>query len=298
MAMKYNLPKIRGRYTENADLSKTNWFQVGGPAEVLFKPAHLDDLVFFLKNKPDCPITILGVGSNIIIRDGGIDGVVIKLGREFAKLAHYDNIIEAGAATLDLNAALFAAENSITGMEFLSGIPGGIGGAVAMNAGAYSKEIKDVLIAAELVDMAGEIHKFSGEELQFTYRRCGKIFAQPFIVSKAWLQGSAGDSAEIYARMNQIKEAREATQPIRARTGGSTFKNPAGYKAWELIDKAGCRGLTTGAAQVSEKHCNFFVNTGGATAADLEGLIVEVQRRVFKNSGIKLEAEIKTMGTK
>ncbi len=293
------LPQIRGRYTENADLSKTNWFRVGGPAEVLFKPADLDDLIYFLKNRPVCPVTVLGVGSNIIIRDGGIDGVVIKLGREFASLSicSKDNHrVKAGAAALDINTAIFAAENNITGLEFLSGVPGGIGGAVAMNAGAYGSEIKDVLVKAELVDMKGNIHKFSNEELKFTYRKCGKMLEEQFIVTKTWLQGTPGNSAEIYARMAEIKNAREESQPIRSRTGGSTFKNPPGEKAWQLIDKAGLRGFSIGGAQVSQKHCNFFINTGTATAADLENLINEVQKRVLENSGIKLEPEIKIIG--
>ncbi len=307
------LPQIRGRYTENADLSKTNWFRVGGVAEVLFKPADIGDLCDFLKNKPaDVPITVLGVGSNIIIRDGGIGGVVIKLGREFASLitAHpaldagpadetthqVRGVIEVGAAALDVNVAAFAAENNLAGLEFLVGIPGGIGGAVAMNAGAYGKEIKDVLVEAELVDLKGNLHKFRNDQLDFSYRKCGKIRDGQFIVTKAALKGEAGNSAEIYARMAEIKTAREESQPIRSRTGGSTFNNPPGAKAWELIDKAGCRGMLIGGAQVSEKHTNFFINTGTATAADLEELINDVQARVLANSGIKLETEIKIIG--
>ena len=317
------LPDVRGRYTENADLSKTNWFRVGGAAKILFKPADIQDLCHFLKNKSaDIIVTTLGVGSNIIIRDGGIDGVVVKLGREFSHsnvilsasersfaCAQDDVLIEAGAAALDVNTAFFAAENNIAGLEFLVGIPGTIGGAVAMNAGAYGCEIKDVLVAVELVDMQGGVHKFSNEELQFTYRRCGRLYEQQYIVTKAWLQGQAGIAAEIHARMAQIKSQREESQPIRSRTGGSTFKNPASttsplsggieggaLKAWQLIDKAGCRGLRIGGAQVSEKHCNFFINTGTATAADLENLIREVQARVLADSGIKLETEIKIIG--
>ena len=291
------LPKVRGRYTENADLSKTNWFRVGGPSEILFKPADIGDLSFFLKNKPaQVPITVLGVGSNIIVRDGGIDGVVIKLGREFAQMKFKGSEVEVGSAALDINVATFAAENNIAGLEFLVGIPGTIGGAVAMNAGAYGKEIKDVLTAAELVDVKGNIHRFTNAELQFAYRKCGEMVEREYIVSKAWLKGAPGKAAEIYARMAEIKQQREETQPVRTRTGGSTFKNPEGHKAWALIEKAGCRGLTIGGAQVSEKHCNFFINTGTGTAADLENLITEVQQRVLKNSGIKLESEIKIIG--
>lgn len=292
------LPEVKGRYSENADLSKTNWFRVGGPAKVLFKPADLDDLVFFLRNKSkDIPVTILGVGSNIIIRDGGIDGVVIKLGRDFAQIkVENETDIHVGAAALDVNVATFAAENNIAGLEFLVGIPGGIGGAVAMNAGAYGKEIKDVLVEAEFLDRKGNIHKFRNDQLNFTYRKCGKMSEEQFIVTKAILKGERGNSAEIYARMTEIKNQREESQPIRSRTGGSTFKNPEGHKAWQLIDQAGCRGLMIGGAQVSEKHTNFFINTGNATAKDLEELIKEVQRRVKENSGIDLESEIRIIG--
>lgn len=295
-----SLPQIRGRYSEKADLSKTNWFRVGGAAEVLFKPADIDDLCHFLKNKPaGTAITVLGVGSNIIIRDGGIDGVVIKLGREFAGLSlcsKNNHRVKAGAAALDLNTATFAAENNISGLEFLSGVPGGIGGAVTMNAGAYGSEIKDIIVKAEMVDLNGNIKILSNDELKFTYRKCGKMLEEPLIVTKAWLQGQLGDSQQIYTRMAEIKTAREESQPIRSRTGGSTFKNPQGHKAWQLIDAAGCRGLTIGGAQVSEKHTNFFINTGTATAADLENLIGEVQNRVYAKSGIRLETEIKIIG--
>jgi UDP-N-acetylmuramate dehydrogenase len=193
------LPEIRGRYTKNADLSKTNWFRVGGPAEVLFKPADLADLQHFLQNKPNCPITVLGVGSNIIVRDGGIDGVVIKLGREFASIINsQSSIIECGAAALDVNVALFAAENAITGLEFLSGIPGTIGGAIAMNGGAYGAETKDVLIMAEAVDLSGNLHQFTNEQLKFTYRKCGLLLGGALIFTKAILQGKPGNLSLIH----------------------------------------------------------------------------------------------------
>jgi UDP-N-acetylmuramate dehydrogenase len=291
------LPTIRGRYTPNADLSKTNWFRVGGCAEVLFKPADLADLQHFLANKPaNCPITVLGVGSNIIVRDGGIDGVVIKLGREFAAIACEQQTINCGSAALDLNVALFAADSGISGLEFLSGIPGTIGGAIAMNGGAYGTETKDVLIKAEAVDLNGNLHTFTNEQLKFTYRKCGALLAQPLIFTKCWLKGSAGAPEQIHAKISEIKKAREDSQPIKSRTGGSTYKNPDGHKAWQLIDAAGCRGLTIGGAQVSEKHCNFFINTGSATAKDLEELINTVQARVLAHSGIKLDPEIKIIG--
>jgi UDP-N-acetylmuramate dehydrogenase len=309
------LPQIRGRYTENADLSKTNWFRVGGAAQVLFKPADLEDLQDFLRNKPDCAVTVLGVGSNIIVRDGGIDGVVIKLGREFANVTIVqsplrlapsmglpaDNsqsalIVESGAAALDVNVALFTADNGIAGLEFLSGIPGTIGGAIAMNGGAYGAETKDVLIKAQALDLEGNLHEFTNEELKFTYRKCGALLNKPLIFTKAWFQGKSGKPDEIHARINEIKTAREESQPIRSRTGGSTYKNPEGHKAWQLIDRAGLRGFSIGGAQVSEKHCNFFLNTGTATAKDLEDLILHVQATVLAKTGIKLEPEIKIIG--
>ncbi len=290
------LPEIRGRYTQKADLSKTNWFRVGGTAEVLFKPADLADLQHFLKHKGNIAVTILGVGSNIIVRDGGIEGVVLKFGREFAGMEINNGLIEVGAACLDGNVALFAAENEIAGLEFLSGIPGSIGGAIAMNGGAYGTETKDILVKAEAVDLNGNLHIFTNEELKFTYRKCGALLELPLIFTKAWLKGKAGKRDDILARIHHIKTEREESQPVRSRTGGSTYKNPEGHKAWQLIDAAGLRGFSIGGAQVSEKHCNFFINTGNATAADLENLIKHVQNKVLDNSGIKLEPEIKIIG--
>lgn len=291
------LPKVRGRYTENAPLHKVTWFQVGGPAEVLFKPADLEDLQEFLKNKPPfVPVTILGVGSNILVRDGGIRGVVIRLGREFASITQDGTYIVAGAAALDVHVARVAADAGLTGMEFLSGIPGTIGGALRMNAGAYGAEIKDVLISAQVVDEEGDLHNLVSGQLGLSYRDCE--VPKNWIFVGATLSGTPSDKPSIKRRMNEIAEKRESTQPIRSRTGGSTFANPDGMKAWELVDKAGCRGLKIGGAQISEKHTNFMINTGGATAADIENLGEEVRMRVFRDSGVELRWEIERLGEK
>lgn len=289
------LPKMRGRYRENAELAKSNWFQVGGAAEVLFKPEDTQDLAKFLKQKPkDVPITVIGVGSNLILRDGGIKGVVIRLGRGFTQCEVKDDTIFAGAACMDIHVAQIAQEAGISGLEFLSGIPGTIGGALRMNGGAYGSDIAQILEAAEAVDLEGNIHQLSLAEMQFTYRHCG--VPEGWIFTACTLRGTVGDAAEIGRRMDEIKQARETSQPIRSRTGGSTFKNPEGHKAWQLIDAAGCRGLRMGDAQVSELHCNFLINHGSATAKDLEALGEEVRRRVHAHSGILLEWEIKRIG--
>ena len=290
------IPEIRGRITYNADLKKTNWFQVGGSAEILFKPADLADLQFFLRNKPKCDITILGVGSNIVVRDGGISGVVIKLGREFAGISHEGKTMLCGAAALDVNVAHYCQLNALAGLEFLSGIPGTIGGALAMNGGAYGRETADVLLAAQALDMDGNLHEFSVADLKYAYRKCGLLAEKPLIFTGAKLEIEQGDGAEIATRLAQIKAEREGSQPVRSRTGGSTFKNPPNEKAWQLIDAAGCRGLQIGGAQMSEMHCNFLINTGAATAADIENLVKEVQKRVKESSGIILEAELKFLG--
>ena len=291
------LRKFATNLRQNAELSTTNWFRVGGQAEFLFRPENASGLASFLAELPtEIPVTVLGVGSNIIIRDGGIDGVVVKLGKGFTecRVPSTEYHLEVGAAVLDLNLANFAAENSIAGLEFLSGIPGTIGGAVKMNAGAYDADISQFLVSAEIVTRAGEIKTLSNENLGFSYRHSN--LPDGAIVTKAILRGTAGDRAEILAKISEIKKSREDTQPIRSRTGGSTFKNPEGQKAWEFIDRAGCRGLTLGGAQVSEKHCNFLINTGSATAADLENLGEEVRRKVFNTTGIMLEWEIKRIG--
>ena len=289
------LPKTRGRMRENAELAKINWFQVGGRAEVLFKPEDAEDLAYFLANKPDdIPTTIIGVGSNLLIRDGGIDGVVIRLGRGFANCEAQNNRLIVGAACLNSNAVLVAKEHNIGGLEFLSGIPGSMGGALAMNAGAYGVETKDILIEVEAVDGYGNIHKLTPAQLKFAYRH--SELPKGWIFIKAILQGKIEDSKIIAARIDEISASRSSTQPIRSRTGGSTFRNPPEKKAWQLIDEAGCRGLQIGGAKMSELHCNFMINTGNATANDLENLGEEVRKRVFENSGIMLQWEIKRVG--
>jgi UDP-N-acetylmuramate dehydrogenase len=302
-------PNLLSRVRQNYDLSKTNWLRVGGNAQYLFRPENTQDLSDFLRQLPaEIPVTVLGVGSNVIVRDGGVDGVVVKLGRGFAEYRVLDNatptltlplegrgeFLEAGAATLDINASLFAAENAIAGLEFLSGIPGTIGGAVRMNGGAYGRDISQVLVEAEIVKRNGNIRRLSNAEIGFVYRNSN--LPGGAIVTSVILRGEPGDSDEIATKIEEISRKREETQPIRTRTGGSTFKNPPGHKAWELIDQAGCRGLTRGDAQISTMHCNFLINNGNASAADLEGLGEEVIKRVFEKTGIMLEWEIKRIG--
>lgn len=290
------LPAVRGRYTGNADLAKTTWFRCGGPAEVLFRPADADDLAEFLASRPaDVPVTVIGVGSNLLIRDGGVPGVVIRLGRGFTEVTvEEENRVRAGAGALDLNVALTAQQAGLTGLEFFSGIPGTVGGALRMNAGAYGGEIRDVLIEAEAVDPFGKRHRLDAAAMGFSYRR--SEVPAGWIFLSALLQGRQGDPVAIARRMAEIRKSREETQPTRARTGGSTFKNPEGHKAWQLIDKAGCRGLRIGDAMVSDKHCNFLINTGAASATDIETLGEEVRRRVFETSGIRLDWEIRRIG--
>ncbi len=293
------LPTVRGRYSFGVDLSRVTWFRVGGPAEVMFRPADLDDLMHFLTEKPDdLPVTVLGVGSNVLVRDGGIAGVVIRLRQGFRGFSvSWDGdraLVAVGAGALDVTVARAARDAGVAGLAFLSGVPGTIGGAVRMNAGAYGKELADVLVEASAIDPAGTVHQFARADLGFSYRHCAA--ADDLIFVSAVLEGVRGDPAEIARHMDEISQAREASQPIRTRTGGSTFTNPSGNKAWELIDAAGCRGLRRGGAQVSEKHCNFLVNTGDATAADIEGLGEEVRRRVQQRTGVTLEWEIQRVG--
>lgn len=290
------LPPITGTYRSNVDLSATNWFQVGGEAEVLFKPKDVLDLANFLKHRPkEVDLTILGVGSNVIVRDGGIRGVVIKLGRYFNSLEVKENHITAGAATLDFNLAQFAAENALSGLEFMVGVPGCVGGALAMNAGAYDGQTSSNLLEAEAVNIGtGEICQLSNADFGFVYR--GNSLGNKYIFTKATFSLKEDAKESILQRMAKIIEQRTNTQPIKERTGGSTFKNPNGYKAWELIDKAGCRGLSIGGAKMSEKHCNFLINTGEASAADIENLGELVIEKVFNSSRIKLEWEIKRIG--
>lgn len=299
------LPDIRGRYSEQASLEKNTWFRVGGPAEVLYKPADLDDLQYFLKNCPDdIPVMVIGVASNMIIRDGGIKGVVIRLGRDFTKMnIDQDNPthLHIGAAALDGNASLFAQKNGLAGLEFLSGIPGTIGAGLRMNAGCYGSEFCDILISANAIDRAGNIHTVTAQEIGMHYRHTDA--PSDWIYTSCILQGKSDNSEDIKARMDDIKEKREASQPIREKTGGSTFANPerdtpGAGSAWKAVDAAGCRGLKIGGAQMSEQHCNFMINTGNATAADLENLGEEVRRRVKENSDIDLRWEIKRIGEK
>ena len=289
------LPKVRGRLTADAPLAGVTWFRVGGPAEVMFRPADLDDLADFLAAKPaDVPVTVIGVASNLLVRDGGVPGVVVRLGRGFAEISAEGETVRAGAAALDGNVAVVARDAGITGLEFLSGIPGTIGGALRMNVGAYGSEMKDVIVAAEALDARGQRHQLSPENLRFTYRHCA--VPEDWVFTGAILRGRRGDRAAIQQRMDDITTAREATQPVRTRTGGSTFANPPGCKAWELIDKVGGRGLKRGGAVVSEKHCNFLINTGDASAGDIEGLGEELRRRVSERFGITLEWEIRRIG--
>ena len=289
------LPPVRGRLTADAPLAPVTWFRAGGSAEIMFRPADEADLADFLAGKPkDVPVSVLGVASNLLVRDGGIPGIVIRLGRGFVDVTTDGTTVRADAGALDLNVALTCREAGLAGLEFLSGIPGTIGGALRMNAGAYGREIKDVLRGAVALDGEGNRHEVPAAALGLAYRSCAA--PADWIFTAAVLSGERGEPAAIGRRMDEIQAAREASQPVRARTGGSTFANPRGHKAWELIDRAGCRGLTRGGAQVSEKHANFLINTGTATAADLEGLGEEVRRRVFETTGITLEWEIKRVG--
>lgn len=291
---------LRGRVTFDAPMSDLTWFRVGGPADVLFRPEDEDDLVTFLEACPeDVPVTVIGVGSNLLVRDGGLEGAVIKLGRSFAKVVIEGTEVRAGAAASDVNVSLACRDAGLAGLEFLRGVPGTIGGAVRMNAGAYGREIADVLVTARAVDRKGQRHDVGPEDLKLTYRH--NEAPADWIFTSAVLRGEPGDKTVIAAAMQEISEAREDTQPIKTRTGGSTFKNPAGpkaegRKAWQLIDEAGCRGLTHGGAQVSPMHCNFLINTGDATAADLEALGEEVRRRVEAKTGVVLDWEIRVIG--
>ena len=289
------LPLVRGRLSQNAVLAKMTWFRVGGPADVLFRPADARDLVSFLQDCPaDIPRTVIGVGSNQLVRDGGIEGIVIRLGRGFADIRVADDVVRAGAMALDINVALTAARSGRTGLEFLSGIPGTIGGALRMNAGAYGREMTDVVVEATAVDPQGTLHRFAHDELGFRYR--GSAVPPDWIFIEAVLSTEPGDKERIAARIAEIRHARESTQPTRARTGGSTFKNPPGEKAWQLIDHAGCHGWRLGGVMVSEKHCNFLINTGNATAAEIEALGEQVRRCVHEVTGVRLEWEIRRIG--
>jgi UDP-N-acetylmuramate dehydrogenase len=289
------LPPIRGRVQPDAPLAPATWFRAGGNAEAMVRPADADDLSSLLANLPhEVPVHVIGACSNLIVRDGGLPGVTIRLARGFSAIKPDPAGITAGAAALDVTVAETAATAALTGLEFLSGIPGSIGGAVAMNAGAYNGDIAGVLDWAEVVTRTGEQRRLSGQDLAFAYRHAA--LPHGAIVTRARLRASPGAAPLIAQRMADIKTAREASPPVRARTGGSTFRNPSGQRAWELIDAAGCRGLTLGGAMVSEKHCNFLINTGTATATDIEALGEEVRRRVKAATGTTLEWEIKRIG--
>ena len=290
------LPKVRGRLEADAPLADLTWFRAGGPAEVLFVPADEADLADFLaRTGPDIPVYVIGVGSNLLVRDGGVPGVVIRLGRGFGEISVESGYrIRTGTAVPDVKLARFALDHSIGGLTFLRGIPGTIGGALRMNGGAYGRETKDVLIEARAVDRRGRISVLSNADMHYSYRHCGA--PEDLIFTEALLQGEAGEPAEIARAMEEITERRESTQPVKSRTGGSTFKNPPGQKSWQLIDKAGMRGFAIGPAKVSELHCNFLINEGGATAAQIEELGETVRRRVKETSGIDLEWEIKRIG--
>jgi UDP-N-acetylmuramate dehydrogenase len=293
--LKAKAPKLRGRLLPNQSLAELTWFRVGGPAQALLMPEDEADLAYFLGAIPaDVPVIVVGLGSNLIVRDGGIPGVVVRLGRGFSDVKVDGLRITAGPAVPDVKVARAAQEAGIAGLSFMRGIPGAVGGALRMNGGAYGGETKDVLVSARAVDRTGKIHVLSNAGMHYTYRHCGA--PEDFIFTEATFEGRAGDRATIAAEMDKITESREATQPIKSRTGGSTFKNPPGHKAWQLIDKAGCRGLIVGGAQVSELHCNFLINQGTATAADIENLGETVRKRVKESSGVDLDWEIKRIG--
>jgi UDP-N-acetylmuramate dehydrogenase len=288
-------PPIRGRVQADAPLAPFTWFRAGGHAEYLVRPADASDLAALMRALPSTtPVQVIGAASNLIIRDGGLPGVTIRLARGFSLIAAEPDGVIAGAAALDLTVAETAAAAGLTGLEFLSGIPGTIGGAVAMNAGAYGGEMAHVLAWAECVTRDGERRRLSSTDLAFGYRHAN--VPPGSVVTRVRLSAKPGATPVIAAKMAEIRAAREASQPVRARTGGSTFRNPDGMKAWELIDAAGCRGLTLGGAAVSDKHTNFLINTGRATAADIEALGEEVRRRVKAATGVTLEWEIRRIG--
>ena len=290
------LPGLRGRLRAGVSMAEITWFRVGGPAEVLFTPADEADLSYFLQGTPgEVPVTVVGVGSNLLVRDGGVPGVVIRLGRGFNEIDALDDArIRCGTAVPDVRLAQAAAKAEISRLAFYRGIPGSIGGALRMNAGAHGTETRDVLIEARAVDRRGKLHVLSVDELGYGYRHCGAPV--DFIFTQATYQGEPGVRAEIEKAMEKVADYREEYQPTKARTGGSTFKNPPGHSAWRLVDAAGCRGLRIGGAHVSELHCNFLINDGEATAADIEGLGETIRERVEATSGLRLEWEIKRIG--
>lgn len=289
------LPPVDGVLRPDAPLAPHTWFRTGGAAEVLFEPVDESDLARFLSGCPaDVPLTVIGAGSNLLVRDGGVEGVVIRPGRGFAAIVVEGERVRAGAMALDITVAMRARDAGLTGLEFLRGIPGSVGGGLRMNAGAYEGEVKDVLVLARALDRAGTVHQVAGEALGLSYRHSNA--PEDWIFTSAEFAGRPGDRETIGRRLAEIDRARKDSQPVGTRTGGSTFRNPPGARAWELIDRAGCRGLRRGGAQVSEQHCNFLINTGGASAADIEGLGEDVRRRVYEQSGIRLQWEIRRIG--
>jgi len=289
------LPPVRGSMTRDAALKDMMWFRAGGPADVLFRPADVEDLGMFLAVRSrDIPVYVIGVGSNLLVRDGGMPGTVVRLPATFGKIEADGTRIRAGAAALDAHVARVAADAGIAGLEFLRGVPGTVGGALRMNAGCYGREIADIFVEATALDGEGNLLTLTAADMGFSYRHSEA--RDDLIFVEAVFEGIPDKPDAIKARMEELAANREASQPIRAKTGGSTFKNPPGQKAWELIDRAGCRGLMHGAAQVSEKHCNFLINTGDASAADIEALGEDVRRRVRESQGVSLEWEIKRIG--
>ena len=287
---------VRGRLTRNAPLDKLVWFKSGGPADWLFEPADLDDLVTFLSGLDEgTPVMALGLGSNLIVRDGGVPGVVVRLGKAFASVeAKRDCVLECGGGASGILVSSTARDAGIAGLEFLRGIPGTVGGFVRMNGGAYGREVADILLDCEVAYPGGNLLTLPASELQYTYRH--SELPEGAVVIGATFRGRPGEPAAIQAEMDRISASREASQPLRSKTGGSTFKNPDGHKAWQLVDEAGCRGFAVGGAQVSEKHTNFLINSGDATSADIEALGEEVRRRVKDKSGIELQWEIQRVG--
>jgi UDP-N-acetylmuramate dehydrogenase len=290
------LPKTAGRLTEQAPLAPLVWFKAGGAADYLFEPSDVEDLSGFLADlDPGVPVMGLGLGSNMIVRDGGVPGVVVRLGKAFAKVERIDaTTLRCGGGASGILVSSTARDAGMAGVEFLRSIPGTVGGFVRMNGGAYGREVKDILIECDVVLRSGEVRTLALADLGYSYRH--SELPEGAIVVSATFRGCPGDPAAIQAEMNRIAAEREASQPLRSRTGGSTFKNPAGHKAWQLIDEAGCRGLRIGDAQVSEKHCNFLLNLGSASSAEIEELGEEVRRRVKAHSGVTLEWEIQRVG--
>jgi UDP-N-acetylmuramate dehydrogenase len=293
--LKTIMPKLRGRLLANQSLAELTWFRVGGPAQALFIPEDEADLSYCLSRLPvEVPVTVVGLGSNLIVRDGGVPGVTIRLGRGFNEVAFDGLTIRAGTAVPDVKVARAAQQAGIGGLAFLCGIPGGVGGALRMNGGAYGRETKDVLVEARAVDRQGGVHVLNNADMHYAYRHCGA--PDDYIFTQAVFAGERGDPAAIAAEMERITKSRGDTQPVKSRTGGSTFKNPPGQKAWQLIDAAGCRGLRVGDAQVSPMHCNFLINLGNASSADIETLGETVRSRVRDHCGVELEWEIKRIG--